>query len=180
MIEVEVKARVDALERMARALDGMARPAGEVDYHDVYFTPAGEEGYSFRRFRLRRDGGTALVTVKERIGVEGCEASREHEFEVGDAEAFAEFARVFGFKVLMEKHKHGRRWKVDGSGATVDLVTVDGLGGFVEIEIMVEDEGEVDEARDEVTGLLARLGVPADAVEPRPYTLMLWESGENK
>ncbi len=180
-IEVEVKARVRDPAAVERALAGMGRPLGEAEYEDVYYCPARIEGYTHERFRLRRSGPRSTVTFKEKAEGGGAEASREHEFEVSDPEAFLAFARAFGFREFLVKSKKGRRWKV-GAGragaefaATVELWSVGRLGEFVEIEIMVETEDRIAAARQGVMEILERLGIDEAAVELRPYTLLLYE-----
>ncbi|HUT52301.1 MAG TPA: class IV adenylate cyclase [bacterium] len=178
-IEVEMKARVRDPAAVAELLSRMGRPLGEIEYQDTYYCPAGTTGYTHERFRLRRSGNKATVTVKEKVEGKGAEASQEHEFEVSDAAAFIRFARAFGFKEFLVKSKKGRRWRVEagpGTGAaTVELWKVGGLGEFVEIEIMVDDKDRIAAARQGIREILGRLGVDEAEVEPRPYTLLLYE-----
>jgi len=172
-IEVEAKARVADPERVERLLSGMGSALDEIDFADAYYVPVATEGYSFHRFRLRRTGERAVVTAKQKVGSAGVEANREHEFEVSDPEAFDAFARLFGFKVLLAKRKHGRRWKMEP--ATVELIEVDGLGHFVEVEILIESESEIEAARNRVIEILQSLGVDQESIEPAPYTQLLYQ-----
>ncbi len=179
---MEVKARAEDLASVEERARELAAPAGFLDYQDTYFTSAGVEGYTHRRFRLREQEGGAWVTVKEKTGAEGAEASIEHEFEVSDPESFMRFAELFGFKVLVRKRKRGRRYGIElermpGHVAVIELVEVEGLGFFVEVEVMVEDESMVEAATDEIRRIMERLGVPESAMEPAPYTYMLYKLG---
>lgn len=179
-IEVEIKARTDDIDEVETKLRNMGSLLDEIDYKDTYFKPAGVDGYTSYRFRLRRSKETALVTAKEKIEQEGCDASREHEFEVSDPEAFENFVLLFGFKVMIEKSKKGRRWQLElapGKSAVVELVSIEGLGKFVEIEIMVDDTSQVTAAADGIRELLNKLGIPESAIEERPYTFLLYELG---
>lgn len=184
-IEVEIKAHLPDSRRMEELVRDKGRILGGIDYCDTYYTYGHVRGYSSERFRLRRSGGSATVTAKEKVEVRGVEASREHEFKVDDPEAFKRFAAMFGFKVMVEKRKKGRRYLVGaGSGsdidATVELVEIEGLGDFIEIEVMVESEKEVGKARERISEIMAELGIPESDLEQRPYTLMLCELKEQK
>lgn len=183
-IEVELKARVDDLGRVERLLAGKARPLDEIDYADTYFTFPGTTGFSFHRFRLRQYRDRALVTVKEKKpGEEG--GVRESEFEVSDPAAFLDFARVFGAEVMLKKRKSGKRFQFGGGtepgfarGPVIELVRIEGLGDFVEIEIMVDEPAQAARAQARIRELLDELGLPESAVEQRAYTFLLYEKNK--
>ena len=187
-IEVELKARVSDLAAVEERLRGRARFLDEISYTDYYFTPAGTSGFSFHRFRLRQSEDRALVTFKEKlVGHE--RGVHEHEFEVSDAEAFLDFARKFGFQLMLTKTKQGRRYRLDpaaGSNslpATVELVRIGELGDFVEIEVMVFDPAVVPQAEARLKEVLHELGLPEAAIESRAYTKLLYDQkhgGEKK
>ncbi len=180
-IEVEIKARAEGLEGIEERLTRHFEPAGEIDYRDTYYAREDIEGYTHERVRLRRAPGRAMVTAKERIDESGVEAGFEHEFEVSDPEAFERFVMLFGFRVLIDKTKRGRRFRtpalesLGGASLVVELVEIEGLGRFIEVEAMVDDESRIDAAKNEIGSLLDGLGVPTESIEERPYTLMLYE-----
>ena len=179
--EVEVKARLpegDDPEAWARRLDGMGSPAGERRSVDTYFGPADvppEETDAFRHpvFRLRETAAASVVTRKEKhIGDDGVESSREIEFVVESGDAFRAFAEGIGFRPFIAKRKRVRAWRV--GECTVELVHVEGLGGFVEIEHLSDEEATpVPDARAQVLALLARLELSDSAIEPRLYIDLL-------
>jgi len=179
-IEVENKARVNDLAAVEKMLPADARFLDEIDYADTYFTFQNIEGYTYERFRLREFSDRAIVTAKEDIASVDCATSREYEFEVSDPDAFRNFARLFGFRELIRKRKEGKRFRVPSGRegdrpATVELVRVEGLGDFVEIEVMVDSEAMIEGAESRVMALLADLGILESALEPRAYTLLLYE-----
>lgn len=179
-IEVEKKARVADPEGMEKRLWRIGRPVGEIDYSDTYFTYSHVAGYTDERFRLREHPGGARVTAKEEMEGGDAEVSLEREFEVDDPEAFRGFAKMFGFRVLIEKRKRGKRFALNSvqdkeSGPFAELVEVEGLGWFIEIEVMVKDRSEVEGARRGIGRAFQELGVKDSSFEPRPYTLMLYE-----
>ncbi len=179
-IEVENKARVEDLSEVESKLPADTRFLDYIDYADTYFTFLEIEGYTYERFRLREFSDRAIVTAKEDIASVDCSTVREYEFEISDADAFRNFARLFGFRELIRKRKQGKRFQVrsereDEPPAIVELVCIEGLGNFVEIEIMVEGEDRIESAESRVMALLAELGILESALEPRAYTLMLYE-----
>lgn len=180
-IEVELKVRAADLREVEEVLSGRARWAGEIDYTDTYYTFPGTEGFSFHRFRLRESGGQALITVKEKSPKQGGRAVNEYEFEVSDAEAFREFARIFGCRVMLRKRKRGRRYLLlehgpllFARGPMVELVTIDGLGNYVEIEIMAADPSQIPAAEARLKEVLRELCLPESEIEPRAYTALLY------
>jgi len=181
LIEVEKKAWIEDAEAMEKKLSQAGKELGLIDFRDTYFTCSHVTGYTNQRFRLREYSGGALVTAKEQMEGRGAEVSLEHEFEVDDPEAFRCFAKMFGFKVLIEKKKRGKRFLLGSGkearerGPFAELVEVEGLGAFLEIEVMASDSSKVDEARAKVDRALSDLGVAGESVEARPYTLMLYE-----
>ena len=113
----------------------------------------------------------------------GIEINREREFEVSDPEAFSEFALRLGCEPFYEKRKRGLAFKA-GRGAasgeaTIEIIEVSGLGDFIEIEVLLEDEDpeRVAVAQGEIRALLARSGVSEADIEPRFYSEMLMEAG---
>ena len=70
------------------------------------------------------------------------ERNLEREFGVDDAEAFIDLVTSFGCRETFAKVKAGLRFTHDG--LTVELARVEGLGDFLEVECVVEDESERD------------------------------------
>jgi predicted adenylyl cyclase CyaB len=168
---------------------------GPVDKLDAYWhgpdwrLQRGKRGF---RVRSERDAGgeRSVVTFKTKRSEGGIEINRESEFEVSDQAAFTEFAQRLGCEPFYNKHKRGSRYRVDpcerGGGvpscegaATIELVEVEGLGDFIEIEILLAEEepAAVALAQGEIRSFLARAGVPAEAIEPRFYSELLMEAG---
>ena len=60
------------------------------------------------------------------------------------------------------------------------MLYVAGLGWFLEIEIQAASDQRqtVEESRSRLLALLEKLEIPADRIEPRPYTVMLREGGK--
>lgn len=185
-LEIEMKAQVADLAPVRSKLEKLGSLKDKIDYRDTYFVQNRVKGYSFKRFRLRETGCKAWVTAKQKVkGAKSSKAMAEHEFEISDAGAFRKFTGMFGFKKLIEKRKKGSRYAVEfeGSELTVELIEIEGLGFFVEIELMAARPGDIVGGLEKIAALFKKLGIPHSAVEQRPYTLMLYEKtmqGDNE
>jgi predicted adenylyl cyclase CyaB len=204
VIEVELKARVADKSSVEARVASFASFEGAVDKLDEYWHgPDWRIQRGKKGFRVRSESGAAdgrsVVTFKTKRSEGGIEINRESEFGVSDSEVFAEFALRLGCEPFYTKRKRGSRYHVDpcersaapglpsGGGAeacrgaaTIELVEVDGLGDFIEIEILLPDENPADVAlaQGEIRGLLARAGLGEDDIEPRFYSELLMEAGK--
>lgn len=172
--EVELKARLAepaAIEAQAARLGIFEK---ETYKEDIYFRRRGDtSSVPADRYRLRREGGQAIVTFKQKMLLDGIEVNEEVEFEVDDAHAFFQFTDHFGFEPFVVKRKKSRVYRV--GRAHVELNEIEHLGHFVEIEILCDEEDQVAVARIEVTRLLNQLGLSTEDLEPRFYIDMLQE-----
>lgn len=166
--EVELKAwlrQPDAIEAKAAQLGAFK---GEILKEDIYFRRRGEKTLvPADRFRLRREGGRAVVNFKQEAIAGGVEVNDEVEFGVDDTHAFFQFADRFGFEPFAVKRKKSRVYRIER--ANVELNEVEHLGYFIEIEILCEDEALVPAARTEIARLYYHLGLPPADLEPRRY-----------
>jgi adenylate cyclase class 2 len=171
-------------------------------------TGTGEASLPPSGVRVRRESGTdadgtayetVLVTYKQKEITDGIEVNDEREFTVSSPSAegvpsdaapiFEDLLTRFGLQKGINKEKQGRAWTIPPesagqSGAVqrpilAELSLVTGLGWFVEIEIIAEDDDgqTVEESRKRLLALLEKLEISADRIEARPYTLMLREKG---
>jgi predicted adenylyl cyclase CyaB len=185
MIEVELKARVRDRRAVEEAVRLFASPPGEVDKRDAYWrAPIAAAASERRDFRVRLEGGTSVVTFKDKRVEGGVEVNVEREFGVSDPEAFAALVERLGCERWYEKRKRGLRFDAAsataaGGKAAIEIVEIEGLGCFIEIEVLLEKaEGEaVAAARSELLGFLERAGCGLADVEPRFYSRLLEEAG---
>jgi len=174
--EVEIKAHVSDIEGLGAVLRKRYGAGEAFDKRDAYYEKESEPGKT--AFRLRNDGspeaGCArdLVTLKHKAMRDGVEVNDEIEFSVSSPLAFDAFARSLGYRLALEKRKRGRVWEA-GPDMHIELAEVSGLGGFVEIEAIVEQETGVEAAEARVRNMLAELGIQDSDIEPRYYTSLL-------
>jgi len=198
MIEVELKAHVRDRAAVEARVASFAVLDGPVDKLDAYWHgPDWRLARGKKGFRVRAEDGRSVVTFKNKKSEGGIEINREREFGISDPEAFIEFAQRLGCEPFYTKRKRGVRYRVDpcergvgaaGDGlggeacrgaATIEIVEVEGLGHFIEIEILLPDEepAAVALAQGEIRGFLSRAGVSEEAIEPRYYSELLMQAG---
>jgi predicted adenylyl cyclase CyaB len=190
VIEVELKARVRDARAIEAAVASFASLSGEIDKRDAYWRAPGRRDRAERRdFRVRLEGGTSAVTFKDKRVEDGIEVNVEREFGVSDPAAFADLALRLGCERWYEKRKRGLRYEApaacarDGKAA-IEIVEIEGVGKFIEIEELIEEgpepsatAGAVAAAKSEILGFLARAGCAEADVEPRFYSELLARAG---
>jgi len=204
MIEVELKARLRDRKATEARVASFAAYVGPVDKFDSYWHgPDWRLQRGTKGFRLRAEDGSTLVTFKTKRSEGGIEINREREFGISDPDIFVEFCLRLGCEPFYTKRKRGSKYRADpcsdgarqeiplaASGrrtagncpgaATIEIIEVEDLGDFIEIEILLEDEdpGAVALAQGEIRGLLSRAGVPESDLEPRFYSELLTAAGK--
>lgn len=166
--EVELKAWLRQPEVIEAKAAQLGAFKGETLKEDIYFRRRGEQTpVPADRFRLRREGGRAIVNFKQEAIAGDVEVNDEVEFGVDDAHAFFQFADRFGFEPFVVKRKKSRVYRIER--ANVELNEVEHLGHFIEIEILCDDPTLVPAARTEIARLYHHLGLPPADLEPRRY-----------
>ena len=174
MYEIEMKARVTNPESLLDRLRSMGCFLGSCEKTDFYWALA---DYSpdrpDKKFRLRKEGDVFTVTYKEKRVVGEIEINEEREFQVSSPEVFLELMGRAGSTELMSKRKRVEKFRV--GRCLVEAVHVEGLGDFVEIEILAEDAGTetVRIARQELFSVLERCGIGIEEIETRFYSDLL-------
>ncbi|MFL6210603.1 MAG: class IV adenylate cyclase [Pyrinomonadaceae bacterium] len=96
--------------------------------------------------RLRRVGGRAVLTYKERrISTAAIKHHREDETEVADADALATILEALGYSPALVYEKRRATWRLAGAEVMLDELP---FGWFVEIEgsedAIMNAEGQLD------------------------------------
>jgi len=171
MMEIELKARVRDKAAVTARVESFARYMRSFDKSDEYWHgPDWRFVRGTKGFRLRMDGEKAIVTFKQKRNDGGIEINRETEFEVSDAAAFKALVERVGCEPFYRKRKTGKAYDYDG--CTVELVNIEGLGEFIEIERLIErdDPAEIALAQGSIRAILAMSGVPDGEIEGRSYS----------
>jgi adenylate cyclase class 2 len=204
-IEIELKAWVDDPEALKKGLDAWGEYEKAYEKNDAYWLPAGKpalrpgfepssgefppggklppSGIRVRREQSAgRDGKSServLVTYKIREMTGEVEVNEENEFEVKGGSVFEDLLARLDLEPRIRKEKKGWAWNCGGSPYPIlaELSLVEGLGWFIELEIISPKAGEgtVKRERERLLALLDKLGIPRNRIETRPYTVMLKE-----
>ncbi len=171
MIEVEAKARAkdDTEERIA-ALGGL--PIAVEAHRDLYFnSPLRDFKKSDEALRIRIKEEGARLTYKG-PKLDGLTKSRrEITVKIDSPKRMEEILSALGFALSATVCK--RRSKYSFEGAVLALDEVEGLGRFLEVELLVEGRGTqegsdggdesdccgYEEQKEKVLSILARLGL---------------------
>lgn len=170
---VEIKARVaDPAALRERAVALADWPAQRLEQTDTFFTvPTG-------RLKLREFGdGTAELIQYERPDADGPKLSRYRRLDVPDPAGLkAALADALGVRAVVVKHRD-----VLMAGRTrIHLDRVEGLGDFMELEVVLAEGEDLAAGEAEARDLMTRLGIAAtdlvtgayvdllEAVEPAP------------
>ncbi|GHV68421.1 hypothetical protein AGMMS49928_07860 [Spirochaetia bacterium] len=185
-IEIELKAWVTDPEALKKRLDDLAEFDFAYQKDDVYWGPlcrapnASPAGFSLppSGIRLRRvirnnEDEQLLVTYKVKEVRDGIEVNDEREFLVSDREAFEDMLSRLALVPGASKKKKGWSWKKED--LSIELSHVEGLGWFIELEILAMDSDPetVAKARSRLLDFLEKTGIAGDRIEPRYYTELL-------
>jgi len=178
-LEVEQKFHVTdrpALERTLVAVGAVQ--TASIDQQDIYLVhPSRDMAATDEAFRIRTDSNGTLLCYKGPRKPGPVKIREEIEILVPDEdlENLRRMLAQLGFCERATVKKHRVTWQMprpdSQSGTiTVALDTVEQLGEFAEVELVV-DENEADQASQTVTLAGASLGL--DRLEPRSYIAML-------
>ena len=170
--EVELKAWIDDWDAVEGRLHEECLLIREFRKVDRYFSMSGRSERE-TSFRIRLDNGGAVVTFKDKSLRDRVEFNEEREFTVDDADAFVELVERTGCRQYAAKVKEGLEFRY--GGLTVELVRLEGLGEFIEIEVMEESaRAEVHErAAARIRSFLDLVGIDPSRIEERSYVSLL-------
>lgn len=178
MTEIEVKARIIDKNSTYTVLKTCTKYTHLFCKSDTYWSkPDFGYGSGVRIRRLDEKNPGAVVTWKKKELRGDTEVNSEHEFEVSSSADFEALLQELGFAPHIRKKKSGTAWELDD--ILVELCDIEGLGTFIELEILLDNptEIEVEAARQRLFAALRTLGVDEAAIERRYYTEMLREAG---
>ena len=162
---VEIKARVTDLEALRARVEALADDGPhELRQEDVFFPCAAG------RLKLRRtDGGGELIHYR-RPDVERAATSHFRRLTVADPEAaLALLGAALGVRGVVRKRRQLYR-----AGTTrIHLDRVEGLGDFLELEVVLTPAGSEADGRARAAELMAILEIPPDDLVDVAYIDLL-------
>lgn len=158
MLEVEAKFAVKDPGGIRAGLDQMeVRMERRQQERDVYYNaPDRDFGETDEALRVRYDDAGVTVTYKgPKIRVGSAKAREEFNLAVADGETLEEILSRLGFRRTATVLKVREFYEM--GGVTVTLDDIEGLGLFIEIEILTEENRE--DAADRIGAIAKELGV---------------------
>src|SRR5215213_10885735 len=134
-IEIEKKyrlepGRLEALRRRLGEVGAEGRGTPEFEENVIYTGPGLDPAR--RVLRLRRKGGRAVFTFKERdLSGSPVKRQREEETEVADAGALAAILEALGYRPALVYEKRRETWRLNDTEVVMDELP---FGLFLEIE----------------------------------------------
>lgn len=191
MYEIELKAHLLDRAALLKLLPSFAQFAGSVRRDDTYYnfftpenkkiaaririeTPVAAPGINlpnpvkpavlltYKRKELKTDASGASIEVND-----------EKECELSDRETLETLLLDTGFKFSHSKTKTVIDFKYQD--ATIEVVNIEKLGDFIEIEILSpsNDDSTVKKYQDELKAILAKCQIEQEQIEERYYSDML-------
>ncbi len=149
---IEIKARIDAIEALLPHARALADGEPELIEQDDTFFHAAHGRLKLRQFD---DGSAELIHYHRGDGTEA-RASDYVRVPVADAAALHEaLARGCGVRGRVRK----RRWLLMLGQTRLHLDRVEGLGDFIELEVVLREGQSDDEGRAIADGWMQRLGL---------------------
>jgi adenylate cyclase, class 2 len=178
--EVEQKHRVvDVAALTAQLAQRGVQLEPAIAQSDRYFAhPARDFVKTDEALRIRTSDGKSFVTYKgPKLDVV---TKTRHELELplneqdADGSQFAELLAALGFRPVATVRKQRRKFRIDHAGRHVEgsIDEVDGVGTFVELELISDDEN-LEAAKQVIRELAAELDL--GPTERRSYLGMLLE-----
>ena len=161
MIEVELKGYADdeVFDRVKGNFKFLRR-----EYHeDTYFAhPCRDfkQTDEALRIRVRRFNGhfEAFLTYKGPKLDQRSKTRLELEVPITDPDEYERILNALGFKEVLTVSKVREKYYYDRK-IVIALDEVEGLGKFIEVETLVEDETDVEEAVEKIREIMEALGV---------------------
>ena len=179
MREIEVKLRVEDLNGLEKKLvSAGCTLSAPIRQHDVIYSlqNSTEEWENAKEGdiipRLRRENDSIVeFNVKQQQSSEL--DNLEYETRVEDGEAIHRILGVLGYTPQIEVKKIRRKGRLGEYEICLD--EVEGLGSFVELEALTDDDADPVKIQEELLDKLGSFGISRDKLEVRGYDTMLYQ-----
>jgi adenylate cyclase class 2 len=164
-MEVESKYHSPGNDKVEKALSKLgAELVCEEETEDVYFQhPHRDFGETDEALRLRKRDGVSELTYKgPRMRLEHTKAREEVTLRTDDPLTAQRIVERLGFKEFMSVRKKRKNFKYDKIRIAVDAV--DGLGEFIELELITEEPKRAEALIEQM-----RVELALTDLEPKTY-----------
>lgn len=171
-MEVESKYRSPGNDKVEKALGKLgAELVREEETEDIYFQHPGRDfGKTDEALRLRKREGASELTYKgPRMKLDHTKAREEVTLRTDDPLAAQRIVERLGFKEFMSIRKRRKNFKYDKIWIAVDVV--DGLGEFVELELITEEPRRAEALIEQM-----RAELSLTDFEPKTYLELILDS----
>jgi len=178
MFEVEMKFRIKDYDLMIKKLNSIGVNLNNLGtQRDAIFASADTVGFNIKPgtpvVRIRSEGDKVSLTLKKKISVE---QSIEHELHISDIGEMTHILENLGLKKIVEVVKQREIAKMDG--LTYCLDTVNELGCFLEIEVVVEKKEETDKAYTTIMEYAKKLDLREEDIEKNKYDTLVYNNSK--
>jgi len=168
MFEVEAKVAITRkdFQLLEQRLKREGEYLGEKRNEDFYY-----ENLKKSTIRIRKNETSYSFDLKSRETRQGIEANLELEWRLKDPAAWRKVLSKLEIKPRVRKNKKTKLFTF--KGFHIELNVVRGLGFYLEIEKIVNDRGEVAQAKSELIKIFKELGYTKKQFEPKRYLELL-------
>ena len=175
MIEVEVKAKISHPNGIIKRLKSQAKFLKEIYQEDIYFNaPDRDFRITDEALRIRISSEESELTYKgSKIG-NLMDKTREEisvNIDENDLRKTQIILEKLGFQVVAKVSKKRMLFRFNDLSISVDFV--ENLGEYIEIEILVNTQNEIEKKRKEILDFLSELDIPLEDCERRSYLELL-------
>ncbi|ELY53357.1 class IV adenylate cyclase [Natronococcus jeotgali] len=166
MYEVEVKVPADLEAVRARLEELDATPVDDVAQEDTYYDaphrsfPETDEALRIRTERAETGADEVRLTYKGPLVDDASKTREEVETAVASGEKIDTVLTKLGFEPAATVRKDRERFALEEYTITLD--SVEDVGEYVEVETEVDDEADLESAREGAYDVLERLGRDPD------------------
>lgn len=180
-LEIELKYRVQDQQSVLEAMCRLGFQRGVIVMEEDQYLNAPDRDFAVtgEAFRIRRENDRYLLTYKGPILPGAAKIRNEREVQVANSPEHAAellaLLQALGYKpvAVVKKRRQFFTGVWQGGIVTVCFDTVEGLGGYIELEQVV-DEAVADQVAPRLQNLAANLGLTD--LEPRSYLRLILEA----
>lgn len=179
MLEIEIKVKVPTLDSIRNKLNQIGASHSEhLTERDMYYNaPHRDFGETDEALRLRTtSNGTTLTYKGKKEIICGSKIRKEYNLSVETKETAHEILTHLGFIPVAEVNKERDYYVFEDFSIALDDVR--GLGTFVEIELICEEEENTHNPANHIASLAERIGVTGERISDSYLELILHEQGE--
>lgn len=174
MNEVEVKARIDDIDKIMKSLEELGCDFSEqLEQKDKIFLHNSIEFPDIKKgtviLRIRDSNGKCILNLKKQLGNEM--DNIEQETEISDSEAGEEILKHLGFHEVVQVNKIRQECKYRDMTICVD--EVENLGSFIEVEKLT-DEKDSAKLQKELFKFLETLGIKKEYQVFQGYDTLIY------